>query len=334
MKIAYCLDSISILGGIERVTITKANALANIPNNEVYIIVAEHRGIPFMDVDEKVNIINLDIQYYRDTGKSRLQGYKILIEERLKHKKRLEKVIDEIKPDIVIFTGKSERFFIANIKVTHKPIFIREFHQSKRHRDICTKGMFEKLLGKISYALEYQFCYKKFNQLICLTNEDKKAYRNKTKITVIPNPIEKNTSHFSTLENKIVIAAGRLSEEKNFQSLIQAWELVEKEYPDWELRIWGDGILKNELQHLIKSLHLKKVQLMGHTHNILQEMSKGSIFTLTSISESFGLVIAEAMSCGIPVVSYACPTGPIDIISNGKDGYLVPINDYREFAKK
>ena len=118
MKIVYCLDSICILGGIERTTIQKANALSEIKGNDVFIIVAEHRGIPFMEVNPKVNIINLNIEYYRDTGLSRLKGYKILIEERYKHKKRLANILNQINPNIVISTGKSEKFLITKINVS------------------------------------------------------------------------------------------------------------------------------------------------------------------------------------------------------------------------
>ena len=148
MNIVYCLDSICILGGIERATITKANALSNINDNHVYIIVAEHRGEPFMPINPKVNIINLEIQYYRDYGKSRLESYKILIEERYKHKERLSKVLNEINPNIVISTGKSERYFINRLNIKSKPKFIREFHLTKNHKNICSTTLFNKYWNK------------------------------------------------------------------------------------------------------------------------------------------------------------------------------------------
>ena len=335
MNIVYCLDSICILGGIERATITKANALSNINDNHVYIIVAEHRGEPFMPINPKVNIINLEIQYYRDYGKSRLESYKILIEERYKHKERLSKVLNEINPNIVISTGKSERYFINRLKIKSKPKFIREFHLTKNHKNICSTTLFNKYWNKASDLYESIFHLSKFDKLIILTEEEKKYWKNNTKLCVIPNPVNINHTYQSNQQNKIVVAAGRLSEEKNFKSLISAWKEVTKIHPEWELRIWGDGSLRNELETQIKNYNLSNhVILKGHTHNILQEISKASFFVMTSISESFGLVLVEAMSCGLPVISYACPTGPIEIISNNIDGFLVPVNNEKELANK
>lgn len=334
MKIVYCLDTLCVLGGVERVTITKANALAEIKGNEVYIIVAKHRGEPFMTINPKVNIINLDIQYYRDQRLSKLNGYKILIEERFKHKKRLCNAINNINPNIVISTGKSEKYFITKLNLNVNPILIREFHETKNHYNICSKTLFEKY-WKYTANIIQSYLLKKFDKLIVLTQEERKYYNKNSPISVIPNPIDINHTYKSNSQNNIVIAAGRLSYEKNFKSLISAWKKIVSIHPEWELHIWGEGILKNELQEQINSSNLNKhIFLKGYSRNIIKEMSKGSLFVMTSISESFALVLVEAMSCGLPVVSYSCPTGPREIISNDIDGFLFPENDEKELANK
>lgn len=153
---------------------------------------------------------------------------------------------------------------------------------------------------------------------------------------VIPNPITDvpNVAHSETKEKR-VIAAGRLVNQKNFASLIRAWKEVQAKHPDWELDIYGEGSLKTSLEKLIADLQLEgAVCLQGKTQEIFKEMTNSSIFVLSSIYEGFGLVIVEAMSCGLPVVSYACPCGPKDIIEEGKDGFLVEVNDEQTLAAR
>ena len=139
----------------------------------------------------------------------------------------------------------------------------------------------------------------------------------------------------SPLTEKRVIAAGRLVRQKNFASLIRAWKEVHAKHPDWKLDIYGEGSLKTSLEKLIADLQLEgAVCLQGKTQEIFKEMTNSSIFVLSSIYEGFGLVIVEAMSCGLPVVSYACPCGPKDIIEDGKDGFLVEVNDEQTLAAR
>ncbi|MBQ4589588.1 MAG: hypothetical protein IJA95_09940 [Bacteroidaceae bacterium] len=205
MKIVYLLDSICVLGGVEQITITKANALANINNNIIYIIVAEHRGTPFMEVNSKVNVINLNIQYYRDKGDSKLQGYKILLEERHKHKNKLSKILNEIAPDIVISTGKSEQYIITSINIKSNPILIREFHESKLFWDIVSKTLFEKIYNKIRHFYQKHFILNKFDKLIILNEEEKKYWKYTKKLCVIPNPTNVNHPFISNVKTKSLL---------------------------------------------------------------------------------------------------------------------------------
>ena len=122
---------------------------------------------------------------------------------------------------------------------------------------------------------------------------------------------------------------------KNFASLVKAFSLVAMRHPDWQLDIFGDGPEKSRLQTLITSLGLDdKVRLRGNTNRVIEEMVGSSMLVMTSKFEGFCVVLIEAMSVGLPVVSYACPCGPKDIITDGEDGFLVNPGKEEEMAEK
>ncbi|MBP3590398.1 MAG: glycosyltransferase, partial [Muribaculaceae bacterium] len=121
------------------------------------------------------------------------------------------------------------------------------------------------------------------------------------------------------------VAVGRLDEQKGFDILIKAWESVARIHPDWKLDIYGTGRDKEMLQDMIdKSGLTDKVTLCGVSDDMPKVYASGSIFVLSSRFEGFGLVLLEAMTCGVPCVSFDCPEGPSEIITDGRDGILVP----------
>lgn len=336
MKIVYCTDSICYSGGLQTVTVTKANALSKIEGNEVWLIVTDNKREPIEYIDENVHIIDLDVNYFADDWKSKWHVLKGIFIKRREHKKKLQKVLNEIEPDIVISTGTSEKNFLCSIKVKSNPKFIREIHCNKNYRMLHANNLFEKVSAIIGDFTDYNLYIRKYNSIVVLTQEDNCTnWKNCKNILVVPNPIKKTPTTTSELKNKKVITVGRLVESKNFNSLIRAWRLVADKHPDWQLEIWGEGRMYSEHLSLISELNLEKhVFLKGYSYNILEKMTDASIFVLSSAFEGFGLVIVEAMSCGLPIVSYECPYGPKDIIDEGTDGYLVPVNNEEMLAQR
>ena len=171
--------------------------------------------------------------------------------------------------------------------------------------------------------------------MVVLTNEDAKLWPEIPNVKVIPNPVSFFPKYVSTCQNKQVIAVGRYFGEKGFDRLISAWSIVNKLHPDWHLKIYGDGFLRKQLQNQIDSLNLSEsCNLEYPVKDIESKYLESSIFAMTSHFEGFGLAIIEAMSCGLPVVSFACNFGPIALISNNTDGFLVPNGGIQQLADK
>src|SRR4051812_32713206 len=178
----------------------------------------------------------------------------------------------------------------------------------------------------------------RFDAIVVLTGDDARDYREElngaaTRVEQIPNALPELGGGTSALDEKAVVAAGRLTGQKGFDLLIRAFAQVVPERPEWELRIYGDGSQRAELERLIAELGLDgSVRLMGTTSDIGEELARASVFALSSRFEGFGMGLVEAMSKGVPVVSFDCPRGPSEIVDDGVDGVLVPNGDVDALA--
>ncbi|GAA3361155.1 glycosyltransferase family 4 protein [Streptomyces antimycoticus] len=155
-----------------------------------------------------------------------------------------------------------------------------------------------------------------------------------TRLTALPNGVPATGIEPSDGRAKLVVAAGRLIPVKRYDLLVAAWETVAAKHPDWRLRIYGRGPQLPALRRQIDGLGLAgQITLMGAHSPIETEWAKGAIAAVTSREESFGMTIVEAMHCGVPVVATDCPHGPGEIITDGRDGLLVPPGDADGIAK-
>ena len=173
--------------------------------------------------------------------------------------------------------------------------------------------------------------YKRLDAVCALTERDADDYREmlgeSTRVECLPNAVPP-TEFRTTGGRKVVVAAGRLVPTKGFDRLVPAFAAVVARHPDWLLRIYGTGGERRLLEGLVHRHGLERsVQFMGYSDRLTEELAEGSLFVLSSRNEGFPMVLLEAMSVGLPVVSFDCRNGPADLITHGVDGLLVPQGD-------
>lgn len=180
--------------------------------------------------------------------------------------------------------------------------------------------------------------YPRLDAITTVTEADARSFMENTPIpripvVGIPNSVPEPTVAPSDCTLKVVVSAGRMHQIKRYDLLIRAFAALAEEFPDWQLRIYGDGGEAGKLRALVTELGLTgRALLMGGFSPIESEWAKGSIAAVTSSAESFGMTLVEAMRCGLPVVSTDCPVGPREILRDGEDGFLVPNGEVEGIA--
>lgn len=182
--------------------------------------------------------------------------------------------------------------------------------------------------------------YPSLDYLLTLTDKDTEQYKTlfcdkKVQIRKITNSLPPLKKLKSTLNEKVIISAGRLVPQKGYDLLIKAFAMIKDKHPDWIVKIYGKGRDKSKLEDLIHETNTyNNIFILPPIPNIEDEFANASIYALSSRYEGFGMVLVEAMSVGLPIVSFNCPEGPAEIITDNEDGFLVEEENIEEFAKK
>ena len=329
MNIVFCTDSLNTVGGVPAVTIRKANALADVPGNKVWIITCcDNSLLSFFPVSDKVNLMGIKCMNNYPSPKN----WFYLPLQVVHLRRSIKAIFRQIEPDIVVSAPRIEKWIVASLK--GKWCKIIEYHNRKHYRIMKADSLSKKIGAYITDFFNYCVITKCFDRIVVLTNEDKDTnWKRNDKVVVIPNPSSSQPLHGSPLEAKRVIAIGRLVKEKNLSSLISAFAYVKDRFPDWKLDILGEGYERPSLEKQIAFLSLEdSVFLRGTQTNVPDWLLGSSIFVMTSRYEGLPLVLLEAINYGLPVVSYAFSCGPRDVISDGQNGFLVPEGDEKALA--
>lgn len=338
MKIIYNISSTATSGGgMERVIVNKANYLADILNYEVVLITTDQKdGKSFYPFSQSIRHIDLNINYV-DIARKKwfFQVYFLYRIALMRHRKALTTVLMQEKADIVVSLSRDEKEFLYKIKDGSKKVL--ESHRCLKPRAPIefrrTKSILQKV--KIMYRLLHETRLPKYyDKFVVLTEEDKTFWSEKNNVVVIPNPLPFETSQLPDLAAKTVLCVGRISTDKGIDRLLNIWSKVSPQFPDWKLRLIGD-IVDYELFTQINELKLDhSVEIIAATRDILTEYQNSSIYAMTSRFEGLPMVLLEAISVGLPIVSYAFKCGPRDVINDGVDGFLIEEDDEINFVEK
>ena len=324
-------------GGIEKSIVALANLLAD--DYEVEIISSYQLfEKPAFDIDPRVEVRYLITRY-----KPNREAWKSSI----KHLRPISFVKESFNSVMTLALRRST--MIRAIENCHSDIIIstRDLFNTwlgTYGRKSCYKIGWEHnhYHGDMSYADKVTKSAKNLDALVLVSDSLRKFYKKqladtKCKCFYIPNMLDSVPDQLSKLNEKRLISVGRLSREKGYEDLLDVFKLIHQEEPSWRLDIIGDGAQKNLLGDRIFNEGLKEcVTLHGFQDKtfINNLLSKSSIYLMTSVTESFGIVLIEAMSYGLPCVAFDSAEGATELIHDGVNGYLISYRNKEEYAKK
>ncbi len=315
-KILFYFTSLKPAGGIERVISTLANRFSE--SMDVTILVKDD-AYSHYTLKDAVKLISLESKLDFD------------MDSKLKR-----------------ITQAGANFFKSSIKLTEflaknqfdiyylaHPLNVLEFHKAQGidNRVIITEhGAIDAY--NIFYKKIKQWLYPKARVYVVPTTLDAQAYKLLGYPTkYIPHFRSELPYSYSIPDSKIALSIGRMTEAKRQWILIDLWDDIVNNHQikDWQLHLVGEGNLKQRLIEKVASHHLQKyVKILPPIKNVEAYYEEASLFMLTSQSEGFGMVLLEAISFGLPCISYESPPGPRDIIDDDISGYLIPMDDYQK----
>jgi len=306
-KIGFLIMNFENGGGTERVTSIIANELLD-RNYDITIYSCQKGNKCKFSIDDRVHLCSLEGEKYKNPIWRKIQVIKKLIEH-----------VKKDKIDVMIAVDVALYLYLIPLQIDHlcKCVAWEHFNY------YISPNKMVKYARKM--AVKYADC------VVVLGKNDLENYKKNCKkikrLTYIYNPIAVNIEPKADMKSKKIIAMGRLNSQKGFDFLIEAWAKLESDFKDWEVNIFGEGLLKEQLQKQIDDKELKKIFLRGYSKDVSKDMAESSIFVFSSRYEGFGLVLLEAQAIGLPCVSFDCKEGPAEIIDDGVNGFLVePLN--------
>lgn len=311
MKICFLEGDMSRNGGTERMTAWLANQLSE--NNQIHILSMSmtKQSDPFFSLNDKIILKNFKVN---EIG---LRKTIIAIRNYVK--------LNNIDCIINVDVGMGFYGILACLGLKTKVI-------TWEH-----SNFFNNWNSKIFPYLR-KTAAKYSDEFVVLTNKDKSNYQSHIKLStpihVIPNPIERHEISYDE-DSKTILSVGQLNNVKRFDRVIELGKEIFAIHPEWNWKIFGDGPEKSHLEYLIKQFHLENnIFLMGAESNQNRIYHDGSFLVMTSETEGLPMVLLEAKSYGLPLISFDIMTGPSDIILDNINGFLVPMYDMDEMKNK
>lgn len=319
MRVVYCIAGLWQSGGTERVVTTKMNWLAGPGGCEVHVVMHDGRRDEFFPLSAAVK------RHYVAEGGSRRA-----------YRRELTGLLMRLRADVVICTGGDELSFLWKLHDGSKKIL--EFHYTRNFLVNFVRGIrhikFRRLHLLKVWLMQKRIAYyaRRYDRIVGLTERDVHLWGDPVNMTYIYNPLSFRSERKSTTANKEIIAVGSFTPAKGMDQLVEAFGRIAHRHADWHLSLYGQGQDYGLLQELIEKYDIRKQVSVNEPYpRIGEKLVEAGIYAFPSRSDGFGLVITEAMECGLPCVAMDCECGPREIVSP-RTGLLVPPQDIDAFA--
>ncbi|WP_281323525.1 glycosyltransferase family 4 protein [Flavobacterium aestivum] len=320
MRLLYIVPDVTGAGGIARVISLKLDYLLTRTDCKIDIIsLNSTKKNCFYGFNKKINWHTIN---HSKNSIFFLKSYFLFIKE----------VISKVEPDIIVVCDANFWYLFPWFIKFEIPI-IFETHVSKFLEKSDNESLFRRFISPLINPVKRK-TFKKFDKVIFLSQDCSDEWELKNNV-VIPNPVTFFVEKESSLNNNRAIAIARHSYEKGIDRLLMIWKNIIKEHPDWCLDIYGEWNGNNKYQLLAIDLGISNsVNFFPPTLDIKDKYLESSIYLMASRSEALPLVLIEAMNCGLPCVSYDCPSGPRNIIEDNENGFLIEDGNSTDFEKK
>lgn len=321
MKLLYIVPNINNEGGVARVLSIKANYLVEKLGYEVHIL-TQNEGFYPLFYSFNSNIVFHDLplkgnffQFFNSFAKG------------------LKTKIKAIQPDIVVVCDNGLKAYTIPFILKNRVPLVLEMHSSKFVEERELKNDFLTKVISNGISLLKKTGIKKYDQFVVVTSESIAEWEIDDTI-VIPNPLWFASEKSGALENKKVIAVGRHTYEKGFDSMLLIWKKVVAKHADWILEIYGKASENINLKLLAENLNISdNIAFYEPVQDIDKKYLEASFYLMTSRFEGFGMVLIEAMASGLPCIAYDCPCGPRGVISQNQDGFLIENGNESDYVK-
>ena len=306
--IVILCSRLDLPGGIERAVVNTASLFVTKGHSVTLLILDEVSNL-FYPVDPLVKIIQQPLSF-GITPEGNIITRKIkLLSDVLK----LRKLVKQLQPDIIIATEYpfAVAAVLSGAKKQSKVVSWEHHH-------------FYELKKNIFWNEIFNLTYPRLYAVVCLNEDEKSLFGTaNTNPVVIPNFIQPATK--ADLTNKLLLTIGRLTSIKGTVLLLQTAKSVLLQHPNWQWKLIGDGDMKEQVLSFIEQENLQHRLILQAPieHTILPEYQNAAIYVMTSRNECFPMTLLEAMSVGLPCISFDCETGPRHIINNYEDGLLI-----------
>lgn len=334
MKLIYCIASVYNPGGMERVLLNKLRWFVRRGGYDLTVVTTDQQGRPpFYAFPSEVKLVDLGINYSQDNSRSPLSKILHYFRKRRLHRSRLTAFLMQERADAVVSLFPSESSFIPEIK--DGSLKVLELHFNKFFRLQYNRRGLLGLADRFRTRQDEKLV-RRFDRFVVLTREDAGYWGKLPNLRVIPNAVSGiPPMKADVVLSRRVIAVGRLDYQKGFDRLLAAWALLPAELrASWRLDIYGQGEWDAMLREQIQQLAIgTSAAIHAPTPRIFEEYAQSAFLVMSSHYEGLPMVMIEAMSCGLPVVSFDFPCGPRDLICDGENGLLVREGDIRDLAK-